>query len=226
MLYFIFPLLDWAFNEVVRVLRNYAGINLDLSFIWCFQIYLPHLRTGFCMGFPGGIDSKVSACNTGDPGSISGFGRSPGEGNGNPLQYSCLENSLDRGAWPATVHGFAESQTPLRSFHFSLSYQPRRTPWGRLSCMQGGVGVARLWAALSWAWIERLTGLQVPQEPRVTALRALGSQLGLILPRSLDSWCCPRLCTKSCFSLDPWLLAQCMANSGCSIIACIEWIPH
>ena len=47
------------------------------------------------MGFPGGSDSKVSACNAGDPGSIPESGRSPGEGNGNPLQYSCLENSMD-----------------------------------------------------------------------------------------------------------------------------------
>ena len=50
-------------------------------------------------GFPGGSDCKVSACNAGDPGLIPGLGRSPGEGNGNPLQYSCLENSMDRGAW-------------------------------------------------------------------------------------------------------------------------------
>ena len=50
-------------------------------------------------GFPGGSDSKTSACNTEDLGSISGLGRSPGEGNGNPLQYSCLENSMDREAW-------------------------------------------------------------------------------------------------------------------------------
>ena len=53
--------------------------------------------------FPGGSDSKESTCKAGDPGSIPGPGRSPGEGNGNPLQYSCLENSLDRGAWWATV---------------------------------------------------------------------------------------------------------------------------
>ena len=49
--------------------------------------------------FPSGSDSKVSACNAGDPGSITGSRRSPGEGNGNPLQYTCLENSMDRGAW-------------------------------------------------------------------------------------------------------------------------------
>ena len=54
---------------------------------------------------PGGSVSKESACNVGDPGLISGSGRSPGEGNGYPLQYSCLENSMDRGAWRATVHG-------------------------------------------------------------------------------------------------------------------------
>ena len=50
-------------------------------------------------GFLGGSDGKESACNAGDPGLIPGSGRSPGEGNGNPLQYSCLENSVDRGAW-------------------------------------------------------------------------------------------------------------------------------
>ena len=56
-------------------------------------------------GFPGGSDGKVSVRNVGDPGSIPGSGRSPGEGNGNPLQYSCLENSMDGGAQWATVHG-------------------------------------------------------------------------------------------------------------------------
>ena len=63
------------------------------------------------LGFPGGSDSKESACNAGDPGTFPGSGRSPGEGNGNPLQYSSLENSMDRGAWQATVHGVAKSWT-------------------------------------------------------------------------------------------------------------------
>ena len=63
------------------------------------------------MGLPGGSDGKGSACNAGDPGSIPGLGRSPGEGNGNPLQNSCLENPMDRGAWWATVHGVAKSRT-------------------------------------------------------------------------------------------------------------------
>ena len=56
-------------------------------------------------GFPRSSVSKESACNAGDLGSISGLGRSPGEGNGNPLKYSCLENPMDKGAWQATVYG-------------------------------------------------------------------------------------------------------------------------
>ena len=59
--------------------------------------------------FPGGSDSKEYACNARDPGSIPGSGRFPGEGNGNPLQYSCLENSMDRGAWQGMVPGVAKS---------------------------------------------------------------------------------------------------------------------
>ena len=61
--------------------------------------------------FPGGSDGRESACNAGDLGSIPGLGISPGEGKGYPLQYSCLENSMDRGAWQATVHGVSKSQT-------------------------------------------------------------------------------------------------------------------
>ena len=60
---------------------------------------------------PGGSDSKESASNSGDLGLIPGLGRSPGGGHGNPLQDSCLENSMDRGAWRAIVHGVAKSQT-------------------------------------------------------------------------------------------------------------------
>ena len=60
------------------------------------------------MGFPGGSEGKASAYNVGDLGSIPGLGRSPGEGNGKPLQYSCLENPMNEGAWWATVHGVAK----------------------------------------------------------------------------------------------------------------------
>ena len=62
-------------------------------------------------GFLGGSVGKESTCNAGDSGLILGSGRSPGEGNGNPLQYSCLGNHMDREAWRATVRGVAESQT-------------------------------------------------------------------------------------------------------------------
>ena len=61
----------------------------------------------FLKGFPGGSDGKESPCNAGDPALIPGSRRSPGEGNGNPLQYSCLENSMGRGAWRVTVHEIA-----------------------------------------------------------------------------------------------------------------------
>ena len=64
-------------------------------------------------GFPGGSDGKESACNVGDLGSIPGSERSPGGGNGNPLQYSCLENSMGTGAWWATVLGVTKSWTGL-----------------------------------------------------------------------------------------------------------------
>ena len=64
-------------------------------------------------GFPGDSDGEESACNAGDWGSIPGFGRAPGKGNGNPLQYSCLENSMDREIWLATVHGVAKTRTRL-----------------------------------------------------------------------------------------------------------------
>ena len=67
------------------------------------------MNDGYDRVFPGGSDSKEAACNAGDPGSIPRSGRSPGEGNSNPLQYSCLEISMDRGGWLATVRGIAES---------------------------------------------------------------------------------------------------------------------
>ena len=68
---------------------------------WCYLS--KSFRAKLELGFPGGSEVKVSACNVGDLGSIPGSGRSPGEGNGNPLQYSCLENPMDGGAWWATV---------------------------------------------------------------------------------------------------------------------------
>ena len=68
-------------------------------------------NTTLALGLPGGSGSEESAFSAEEPGSIPGWGRSPGEGNGDPLQYSCLENPMDREAWQATVHGVAGGQT-------------------------------------------------------------------------------------------------------------------
>ena len=85
--------------QICRVFSNVP------CFIFSLVVSLATKCINIISGFPGGSGSKESACNAGDQGSISGLGRSPGEGNGNPLQYSCLENSMDRGAWWATVYG-------------------------------------------------------------------------------------------------------------------------
>ena len=97
-------------------------------------------RSEFCFYNSRGLDGKECACNVGDPGSIPGLGRSPGRGHGNPLQYSCLENPMDRGAWKATVHGIAKDLDTtewLTHFHnsnhgqtsaFPLSAHPPASP--------------------------------------------------------------------------------------------------
>ena len=79
-------------------------------------------------GFLGGSDGKESVCHIGDPGSIPGSGRFPGEGNSNPLQYSCLENPMDRGAWPVTVHRVAESDTTEQLTHTQKDQQVMKSP--------------------------------------------------------------------------------------------------
>ena len=72
------------------------------------------------LGFPGGSDGKESICNVGDLGSTPGLGKSPGDGNGYTVQYSGLENSMDRAAWQATIHGITKSQTQPSGFFFFL----------------------------------------------------------------------------------------------------------
>ena len=91
----------WIFTRLAR--KKGTLINVDSLSIHSFD---------FLENLSGGPDDKESACHAGDLGPIPGSRRSPGEGNGNPLQYSCLENPMDRGAWRATVHGgHTESDT-------------------------------------------------------------------------------------------------------------------
>ena len=80
------------------------------------NVVFPHRSTGL----PCSLNGKESACNVGDQGSIPGLGRSSGEGNGRPLQYACLENPMDRGAWRAIVCGVAKSQTRLSDQHMDV----------------------------------------------------------------------------------------------------------
>ena len=75
--------------------------------------------------FSGGSDGKESACNAGDPCSIPGLGSFPGEGNGNPLQYPCLENLMEGGVWQATIHRVAKSQTGLSHFTFAFKTESK-----------------------------------------------------------------------------------------------------
>ena len=102
--------------------------------------------------FPGNSGSKESACNTEDAGSIPGSGRFPGEGNGNPLQFSCLGNPMGRGAWWTTIHGVTKSQTWLRDQAFTF-IGPRgngpRTGQGWLSVPGTVNKYAERWRALS-----------------------------------------------------------------------------
>ena len=93
------------------VLKNVLTIGQFHSFPMLVKSCLKSCMLGFSMGFPGGSDDKESAFNVGDLGSIPGLGRSPGGRHGNPFQYSCMENPMDRGAWQATVHRVTKSRT-------------------------------------------------------------------------------------------------------------------
>ena len=93
--------------------------NFPVSSLFCCPYRLSSSNMPFMLSyvlpnrFPGSSDGKESAYNAGDPGLILGLGRCPGEGKGNSLQYSCLKNPMDRGAWRAIVHGVTKSRTQL-----------------------------------------------------------------------------------------------------------------
>ena len=95
--------------------------------VYLLTLWPVHFSFYYHVDFPGGSDSKASACNVGDLGSIPGSGRSPGEGNGDPLQYPCLENPMDGGAWWTTVYRVAESDTTKQP-HFTCCLVAKSCP--------------------------------------------------------------------------------------------------
>ena len=150
----------------------FLPVPINASWIACFIWELIPNK-----GFPGGSEVKVSASNVGDPGLIPGSGRSPGEGNGNPLQYPCLENPMDGGAWWATVHGVAKSRTRLSYFTFTCSNtynviskiqrnlpEGKRTwkmtelKWGRRCSLKAESLFSQSWEFFLCCWICTLAG--------------------------------------------------------------------
>ena len=100
-------------RQTQKCLENFKALLRHEAFCHVITLGKIDLVYNWCLGFPGGTVIKNPPANAGDMGSIPGSGRSPEEGNGDPLQYSCLGNPLDRRAWHATVHGLQKSQTQL-----------------------------------------------------------------------------------------------------------------
>ena len=120
------PNIPAACSACINRLFTFCFFNHSKCFSCVFCVVSPCLDSSIFWGhisvflsltllkdFPGGSDSKESACNAGDPDSVPGLVRSPGEGNGNPLQYSCLETPMDREAWWSTVHWVTKSWAVL-----------------------------------------------------------------------------------------------------------------
>ena len=116
---FFFPILFCIFCSVGIISTILSSRSLIPSSVSVILLLIPF---SVLLSFPGGSDGKASACNVGDPGLIPGLGRSPGKGNGNPLQYFYLENPTDGGAWWATVHGAVKSWTRLSDLTFTSVY--------------------------------------------------------------------------------------------------------
>ena len=114
-------------EQILKGLATFTFFNLLVQYFVNVVYVLKHLDINIYngRGFPCGSDNKETICNVGDLGLIPGSGISPGKGNGNPLQYSCLRNPMDRGACQATVHGITESQTQLTYFTLSSNSLPR-----------------------------------------------------------------------------------------------------
>ena len=103
------------YDQIIPLLDMYPKIKQKILLMWkdtCSPMFIE--------GFPGGSDGKESSCNARDLGSIPGLGRSPGGGHGNPLQYSCLGNPMDRGVWQTTVHIEAKSGTEMSRWAYTM----------------------------------------------------------------------------------------------------------
>ena len=137
----------------------------------------------------------MSACNAGDQGSIPGLGRSPGEGHGNPLQYSCLENPMDRGAWRAIVHGVAKSRTPLSDFTFTLRGQQRMRWWEAWCAAVHGIAKSRTWLS---DWTELNWTVTAPLG---VSFHLLIEDQVLVLSATLVPF------NSNCFMLCPWAMS-------------------
>ena len=114
----------------------------------------------------GSSEGKASACNAGDLGSIPELGRTLGEGNGNPLQYSCLENPMDRGAWWATVHGVAKSQTQLRDFTFTFKETKDLYIENYKTLMKETKEDTNRWRNIPCSWIGRINIVKMSILPK------------------------------------------------------------
>ena len=108
---------ETEFWKMIEGDRRVKILTSILNKIEASSPYIIRCALCCCLGFPGGSNGKESACKAGGLDSSPGLGRSPEEGNGNPLQYLCLGNPMDRGAWQATVHGVAKSQAQLSDQH-------------------------------------------------------------------------------------------------------------
>ena len=114
---------QFSFRDWLCLVGRQALTLGNLRTYWSSLTHAGYLKL-YELTFTGGSEVKASACNAGDLGSIPGLGRSPGEGNGNPLQYSCLKNPMDGGAWRAAVHGVTiESATTEHSTHIQKEIQ-------------------------------------------------------------------------------------------------------
>ena len=178
--------------------RNWADVlscffffffNLYLGFIWVFFPLLSWCDYSL-MSFPGGSVIKNPSANAGDAGSVSGLGRFPRGGNGNPLQYSCLEKALDRGAWWAAVHGVTKSQTwPRTQTHTFISAVIWAVSFLRSSRLDhivsaGSCCVWRpMWATLWWlvpaaVWCRWRLGQGGRQDPGRGCMASAAPRLG------------------------------------------------